>query len=237
MTLSEAIDATDALRQANEALLRERSELQKKADIAATQAPTTDISPEVQALMARAEIFKAALEPANFEGVDAATAANQKFELMQNYNQLVQAAQVKQMEYNQGRAEKMAQAKEEASRQIRSRIPEWSDAATRAQEETQIADLAHAYGYSRQEVEEILHTDPRGSHMLRDFLQARQKQARIEQGVQKIRKVPKTLPAQARVEAKKPTLAEAGAKLRELRNSSRETQQKARLSIDLGGIR
>ena len=230
VSISAAWDDRDNLRTAHEALLRERTELQERLNQAAVQAPPQGISPEAQALMSQVQIYQTALTQTDWSQVDPATAANQKLDLQMAIQQLQQQAQTKQIEYQAQQQDQFVKAQAEAERQIRAKIPEWSDSAVLETERRGIADMLSSYGLQPQEIEAIY--DPRVWHMLRDAWKARASQARISEGAKKIRKVSKTLGVGSRGASDKKLTPEQVRKAIS-KAKSREEKQKLRLSMPL----
>ena len=230
ISISAAWDERDSIRQQNDALLRERTELQERINQAAAQAPPPGISPEAQALMSQAQIYQTALTGTDWSQVDAGTAANQKMDLQIAIQQLQAQAQAKQVEYQAEQEDRMRKAQAEADRQIRAKIPEWSDSGVLETERRGIADMLHFYGLQPQEIEAIY--DPRVWHMLRDAWKAKTSQARISEGAKKIRKVSKTLSAGSRGAPERKMTPE---QVRKAINKakSREEKQKLRLTMPL----
>ena len=230
VSVSAAWDERDALRQAHDALLRERTELHERLNQAAVATPQTGISPEAQALMSQAQIYQTALTSTDWSQVDPGTAANQKMDLQLAIQQLQQQAQAKQVEYESGQQEQLAKAQAEADRQIRAKIPEWSDTAILETEKRGIADMLSSYGLQPQEIQAIY--DPRVWHMLRDAWKAKTSQARISEGAKKIRKVSKTLSAGSRG-APDRKMSPTDVRKAIGKAKTREERQRLRLSLPL----
>ena len=234
VSVSQAFDERKQLKQANDALLRERQELQEKVNQGSVTVPQKGISPEAQALMTQAQIYQQQLTQADWSNVDPAVAANQKLDLQMAAQQLVMQAQAKQQEYEAEQQKQLKAAYEEADRQTRSRIPEWNDAKVREADFQRIKDNAASYGIRSEEIETIV--DPRYRHWLRDLVKAKADVTRIEQGAKKIRKVSKTLGSGARVPQKtgKPTLKDVSQQLKQARadGRTREDVRKMRLNME-----
>ena len=234
VSVSAAWDEHKRLSEANDALLRERNELQEKVNVTQASAPTPGVSPEAQALMAQAQIYAQALQTTDWSQMDPATAANQKFDLQQAAMTMQQQAQAKQMEYQQGLQKQAETARLEAERQTRAAIPEWSDSRVYETEWREIGDMLHSYGVTPQETAEI--TDPRIRRLLRDHLKLRGEKQRIVEGARKVRKVSKTLGAGSRTPEKgKPTLKDVKQMLKDAKDkgATREEMQKMRLQVPL----
>lgn len=233
-TLSEMVDETGALKKANDALNRERHELQEKVNQGSVMVPQKGVSPEAQALMTQAQIYQQQLTQADWSQVEPAVAANQKMDLQLAAQQLVMQAQAKQQEYEAEQQKQLRMAYEEADRQTRSRIPEWNDAKVREADFQRIKDNAASYGIRAEEIETIV--DPRYRHWLRDLVKAKADVTRIEQGAKKIRKVSKTLGSGARVPQKtgKPSLKDVSQQLKQARadGRTREEVRKLRLGME-----
>lgn len=234
VSVSAAWDEHKRLSEANEALLRERNELQEKVNVSSAQAPTGGVSPEAQALYAQSQIYQQALQTTDWSRVDPALAANQKFDLQQAAMQMAQQAQAKQMEHERGLRAEAEKARLESERQTRAAIPEWSDPRVMETEWREIGDMMHSYGIQPQEVAEI--TDPRVRRLLRDHLKLRGEKQRIVEGAKKVRKVSKTLGAGSRAPEKpKPGLKDVKQMLKEAKEkgATREELQKMRLQVPL----
>ncbi len=234
VSVSAAWDEHKRLSDANDALLRERNDLQERLNTQAVQAPQPGVSPEAQALMAQAQIYANALQTTDWSQMDPATAANQKFDLQQAAMTMQQQAQAKQMEHHQKLQERAQKAKSEAERQTRAAIPEWTDPRVMEAEWREIGDMLHSYGVEQREVDEI--TDPRIRRLLRDHIKLRGDKRRIVEGAKKVRKVSKTLGAGSRTPEKgKPTLKDVKQMLKEAKDkgATREELQKMRLQVPL----
>ena len=232
-TLSQALDETHELKNANEVLLRESQELKEKLNQSATHVPQPNISPEAQALMNQAELYIKALQTTDWSQVDPAQAANQKMDLQLEIQRLQREAQEKQFAYQGELQKKISTAKAEADRQTRARIPEWSDGRVMATDKQAIADMLGGYGLSRQEVETIV--DPRVWQMLRDAQRAFMNGKRIEEGAKTVRKVSKTLSAGSRgaPEKKRLTPKQMRQEITKARDKGgREAAQRARLALE-----
>lgn len=216
VSVSQAWDDYKQLKDANETLLRERSELVEKVNQSATRVMQPGVSPEAQALANQAQMKMQQIAETDWSQVDPGMAANMKFDLQAQAQQLWQQAQAKQAEHQTAMQGEMRKALDEADRLTRAAIPEWNDQAVRNTEFKAIKDMVSAYGIQPQEVDEVI--DPRWRRFLRDQLQTNAKQARIQQGARKIRKVSKTLSPGARAPiAKAPTLDGARAQLQKAR--------------------
>ena len=234
-TLSEMVDDTGKLKEANDALLRERSELQEKVKTASTQMPTGGVAPEAQAMLAQAQIYHQALMQTDWSQVDAATAANQKFDLQQAIGQLQGQAQMKQAEYIQKQQARATEAMAEAERQIRAKIPEWTNEQTMAHEKRGIGDMLRGYGYTQQEIDSEM--DPRMWKLIHDAWKNTANVKRINEKAKTIRKVSRTLPPGSRTPTveKKPNLKDASRTIREARKTGgRRAEIEAIIKTPLG---
>lgn len=233
VSVSQAFDERKQLKQANDALLRERQELQEKVNQGSVTVPQKGISPEAQQLMTQAQIYQQQLTQADWSNVDPAIAANQKLDLQMAAQQLVMQAQAKQQEYEAEQQKQLKAAYEEADRQTRSRIPEWNDAKVREADFQRIKDNAASYGIRSEEIETIV--DPRYRHWLRDLVKAKADVTRIEQGAKKIRKVSKTLGSGARVPQKtgKSTLKDVSRELSKAKADGRTREQLRNMRLNM----
>ncbi len=236
VSMSAAWDERKSLKEANEALLKERNELQQKVNQAAVQMPQMSESPEAANLRMQAQQCQHALVATDWSQMDAATAASQKVDLQVMAQQYMQAAQQKQMEHQEKVEKTIRERQEEAEIQTRKRIPEWTDTRVRDIEWQNIADMMHPYGIPRQEVDNI--RDPRYRHFLRDALKATAEKQRIVEGARKIRKVSKkTLEAAARspIKSGEPDLKQVQRDIRDARKKgkTRAEIQKMRLEMPL----
>lgn len=216
VSVSKAWDDYSELTQANEALLRERGELQEKLNHISTQVPMQDTSPEAEVLARQAEVKLQAIRDTDWSKWEPGAAANAKLDLQMQAQDLWAKAQQKQVEHEQGRRTAVAKAIDEADRQTRSRIPQWNDAKVKEQEWNAVADMAKQYGISRQELDTAI--SPAWRHMLRDAMVAKAEKERVAKGVKKVRKVGTMLKSGARstpgpkkgsLEGAKETLAKA----------------------------
>ena len=234
VSISEAWDQHKQIKEANDALLRERAELQKRLDQSATTVPQQQVSPEASALMAQAHIYGKQLEQIMQDPNLAAdpTAANRKVDLQFAINGLVAQAQTKQAEWNAKRQEGVQKALDEIDRQTRSSIPEWNDANTQASEWRAISDMMTGYGAQNTDIKTF---SPWQRRLLRDAWRAMNQAKRAAEGAKRIRKVSKTLPAASRVPMKsKPSKEEARETIRSAK--TRDDKLKAMLSVDLGEL-
>lgn len=237
--VSQAWDDYRTLTQARDDLLRERSELQEKVSKSSMQVPAQQISPEAQQLMLQAQQYQQALmQPEYWQGMDPAQAVATKQDYMIAAQQLAQQAQAKQAEWQQKQTEKYRQALEEADRETRKAIPQWNDTAIREAEWRGIGDMLSTYGINEQELQQVV--DPRWRRLLRDAMQSRAQSQRIQQGVQKIRKVGKTVSPGARNDIPTtPTLDGAHAALKAARQGGADKEQmtRERLRVPLPDIK
>ena len=235
VSVSQAWDDYKSLKQANDALLRERSELAEKVEKAAVQVPQQGISPEAQALATQAQMRMQQITTTDWSQVDPGQAANIKFDLRQQAEDLWQQAQGKQAEHERNMRSELKKALDEADRQTRAAIPEWNDQAVRTTEWKGIGDMLSGYGIAQQEIDGVV--DPRWRRFLRDALKASGERARIEAGVRKINKVGgKTLSPGARAtQPTTSTLAGARAQLKRARSEGARGDQLAaeRLRVQL----
>lgn len=237
VSVSQAFDERKALKEANDALLRERAELQEKVTQVSTQVPMQDVSPEAQNLANQAHMKLQVLEQTDWSQWEAGAAANTKLDLQMQAQALWRQAEAKQAEHIGQVQQRQAQAIEAADRETRSRIPKWNEATARNADWQAIKDLTASYGIAANEIDMIV--DPRWRHFLHDALQARAKEARIAKGVKKVRKVGKVLSAGSRgaPAEKKPTLEDARKALADARarGASLEEVNRLRLKLPLGG--
>ena len=236
VSMSEAWDGRNKLEQANDALLRERSELQKRLESSATAIPNAEISPDAQALMAQAQIYNQQLQQImqdpNF--ANDPNAASRKVDLKFAIDNLVGQAQQKQAEWTQGQQEKIRQALDERDRQTRSQIPEWNDATVQATEWRGIADMMASYGIQDTNVQRF---NPAERRLLRDAWRAQNQAKRINEGAKRIRKVPKVLPSTSRAPMasklnKADTQKQASQEIKSAK--TRDERLKTMLKVDLG---
>ena len=234
VSVSEAWDQHKQIKEANDALLRERAELQKRLDQSAATVPQQQVSPEASAIMAKAQIYgqqlQAIMQDPNL--VNDPTAANRKVDLQYAINTLVAEAQTKQAEWNARQQESAYKALEERDRQTRSAIPEWNDANIQASEWRAISDMMSAYGVQTTDIKLF---PPAERRLLRDAWKAMNQAKRAAEGAKRIRKVSKTLPTASRVPMKsKPSKEEARETIRSAK--TRDDKLKAMLSVDLGEL-
>ena len=232
VTMSEAWDGRKTLEQANEALLRERAELQKQVDKSAASIPNADVSPEASALMAQAQIYNQQLQQIMQDPnlANDPNAASRKVDLKFAIDNIVAQAQQKQAEYQQGQQQALQKALSERDRQTRSEIPEWNDANVQATEWRGIADMLAAYG---QNETDITRFNPGERRLLRDAWKAMNQAKRVAEGAKRIRKVSKTLPTSSRVPMKsKPSREETRDKIRSAK--TRDERLRIALTEDLG---
>lgn len=237
--VSQAWDDYKTLTTARDDLLRERAELQERVSKSALQAPAQQVSPEAQQLMMQAQQYQQALmQPDLWQGMDATQAVSTKQDYMIAINTLTQQAQAKQQEWQQQQSERYRKVLEEAERETRKAIPQWNDPTIRETEWRGIGDTLSAYGITEQELKQVV--DPRWRRMLRDFMTSRATAARIEQGVQKIRKVGKTVaPGSRATLPKTPTLDGARATLNAAKKggADKEALTRERLRVQLPDIK
>lgn len=238
VSVSKAWDDYKAQVQANEALLRERAELQEKANRAATSVPQPGISPDAQALAFQAQEKMRLISESDWSQMDAGHAANFKLDLRSQADQLWQQAQAKQAEH-QGKVQtEMRNALEEADRQTRAQIPEWNDQSVRTSEVKAIKDHLSKYGISEQEADSVI--DPRWRRVLRDAQKASADVTRVQKGAKTIRKVGRTVAPGARAGTPKmPTLQGARAALKKAKEGGANKDQLARerLAVTLPDIK
>lgn len=238
VSVSAAWDDYKTLKEANDALLRERSELNEKVNRSATQVQQPRVSPDAQLLANQAQMKLQQIAETDWSQVDAGTAANLKFDLQAQAQQLWQQAQSKQAEHDQKLQGEFRTAMEEADRLTRAQIPEWNDQTVRNTEWKAIGDMLTRYGIQPQEVDSVV--DPRWRRFFRDALKASAEKARIQQGARKIRKVGKTVAPGARAGmTKTPTLAGARAQLKSAREqgATKGEMTRQRLNVQLPDIK
>ena len=229
-TISSLVDESRAVKESQEALLRERQALQERLNqTAATPPPNQGVSPEAQALMSQAQIYQQVLASTDWTTMDPGSAASQKVDLQMAIGQLQQQAQAKQLEYQQDVQTQIGQAMAEAERQVRALIPEWSDASVMNTERKAIVDMLRSYRLGDEEVATIY--DPRIWRLLRDANKALMTGKRIAEGAKKVRKVGKTLGAGSRAPEGKPSPEQLKRKMKNAK--SREARQALRLQMPL----
>lgn len=236
--VSAAWDDYKSLQEANDALLRERVELQEKVNRSATQMQQPGISQEAQMLANRAQIKLQQIAETDWSQIDPGQAANLKIDLRAQADQLWAQAQQKQAEHHEKQQQEVRKVLEEADRQVRAAIPEWNDSAVRAADWRAIGDMLSGYGIGQQEIDSVI--DPRWRRFFRDALQSKAQTARITQGAKKIRKVGKTLSPGSRAPiSKTPTLRGARAQLKAARDqgATKSELHRARLQVELPDIK
>lgn len=237
VSVSQAWDDYRTLKDANDTLLRERAELVEKANQAATRVMQPGVSPEAQSLANQAQMKLQQIHETDWSQVDPGMAANMKFDLQAQAQQLWRQAEAKQAEHQQALHVEATKAMEEADRLTRAAIPEWNDPSVRSTEWRAIGDMLRPYGIQPQEVDTVV--DPRWRRFFRDALKTNARQARIKQGVRKVQKVGKTLSPGARVATPKtPTLDGARAQLQKAKESGMTKSQLARerLNVELPDV-
>lgn len=240
VSVSQAFDDRKALQEANDALLRERAELQEKVTATNATAPVQEVNPEAQALANEAQLKLQAIRSTDWSQVDPGQAANIKLDLQMQAQDLWSKAEQKQAEHTQTVQKQFQERIQTADREVRSRIPEWNDTKMYTRDWQGIRDMAASYGIQAQEIDGVL--DPRWRHLFKDALQARAKEARLSKGVKTVRKVGRTAKASiaastSRATAEpKPTLGDARKRLADARKSgaSLEEINRLRLRIPLG---
>lgn len=209
VSVSQAWDDYKSVKDANDALLRERHELQEKVQQSAAQMPMAQQSPEAMALMSQAQVYRTQLqglmqaEQNDQNLLNDPSVASQKVNLDFAIRQLEQQAAVKQNEHMQGYQQQVQKAINERDVQTRSRIKEWNDPAIVQAEWTAISDMLRSYGI---EDTNISGYSPNVRHLLRDTMLARNAEKRIIEGAKKVRKLSKkTLSAGSRSPSKSAT--------------------------------
>jgi len=117
----------------------------------------------------------------------------QKFqEAFQQGNQAVQVAQQKMQAHQQ-------QVVGKAAEKMLELMPEWKSVETRRADQGKIRTVMKEYGYSDQIIDGI--KDPHAMHMLREFVNMREKLAEYEnagaEAIKKVRKAPKVIGTKA----------------------------------------
>lgn len=237
--VSQAWDDHKTLTKARDDLLRERAELQDKVSKQSMQVPAQQVSPEAQQLLMQAQQYQQALmQPELWQGMDPTQAVSQKQDYMIAAQTLMQQAQAKQQDWQREQAEKYRKALEEADRETRKAIPQWNDPAIRETEWRGIGDMLSRYGITEQELNQVV--DPRWRRLLRDAMQTRAQSQRIEKGVQRIRKVGKTVaPGARQTMPTTPTLEGARATLNAAKQAGadKESLTRERLRVQLPDIK
>jgi len=234
VSMSAAWDERKRLQEANDALIRERGELQERVNQTATHVQQPGWSPEAQTLANQAQMKMQQIAETDWSQLDPGQAANIKFDLQAQAQHLWAQAQQKQGEHQQALQKHMQEAMAEADRQTRALIPEWNDQGVRTTEWKSIGDMLNPYGIRQEELDTVV--DPRWRRFFRDALQSRREKARIQAGAKKLRKVGKTLGGGARAAMKKtPTLEGAKHALTKARKdgASKSQLEAMRLQVEL----
>ena len=237
VSVSQAFDERKALKEANDALLRERVELQEKVTQTSTQVPTQDIDPEAFQLAESAKYKLSLIEDTDWSQYEPGLAANTKLDLQMQAQALWRQAEMKQAAHNEQVQQRQKEAISNAYTEVLKRIPEWSTEQTRVAGWDALKKFAAPYGFQPHEIDQLV--DPRLVHVFHDALQARAKEKRIEKGVKKVRKVGKVLSAGSRgaPAEKKPTLDDARKALADARarGATQEEVNNLLLRLPLGG--
>ncbi len=234
--IGQALNDIKSVREANEALLRERQELREKAQKSAAEMPVAQQSPDAMALMAQAQMYRQQLqgimqaEQNDPNLVNDPGVASQKVNIDYTIRSLEQQAAQKQMEYDKGLQEQIRKTFEERDMQTRARIKEWNDPNVRQAEWTAISDELKADGVDNVDINQV---PPNMRAFLRRAWRAIAAEKRIKEGPKTIRKVGKVLPASARVShvKPKPDRTALSQKIRDTKNP--EEAMKLRLTAEL----
>jgi len=238
VSVSKAWDDYKAQVEANQALLRERAELQEKANKAATHVQKPGVSPEAQALAYQAQNIMQQIKDGDWSAMDDGAAAKMQNTWRIHAEDLWQQAQAKQAEHQAEVQKQMRSALEEADRQTRAQIPQWNDQSVRTLEVKAIKDHLSRYGISEQEADSVI--DPRWRRVLRDAQKDSADVTRVQKGAKTIRKVGRTVAPGARAGTPKtPTLAGARAALQKAKEGGANKDQlvRERLAVTLPDIK
>lgn len=233
VTLSQVIDDAKSLRGVNEALSRERDELQGKLNQAAAQ-PTQampQMPEEISEKLFEAKMCERALAEGNWQGMDSGQASQQQISLMTRAQTLRNEANELRMKHHQEVQAGFQKLRDEADKQVRQLIPEWADSRVRAQDERANRDFVQAWGFRPEEYDNS--PDPRMRRMVQAFRQLSAKVKKVETKAKQVRKVSKTVSAGARQGLnERVSLDDAKRKINEAQGTS--NKQKMRLTVPLG---
>lgn len=232
VTLSKVIDDAKSLRSTNDALSRERDELQSRLNQASTSMPAAmpPVSPEVQKLLVQAELHEQALLEGNWQGMDSGDASQQQIFLMTKANQLRAEAQQKALEHQAKMQEQFAKVREEAEKQVRQLIPAWSDSKVRTQDERANRDFVKNFGFKPEEYDNAL--DPRMRHLVNFARQQASQVEKVKTKAKAVRKVSKVLPPGSRQGEQRVSLEDSKRKISDAKSQSEK--QRLRLTLPLG---
>lgn len=237
--LGQALNEAKTLKEAHDALSRERDELHEKLSKTSVPMPQgyQQVAPEAQEMLGQIHQYQtqlAELDKTNWEGWEPGQAAATQIRTVRTIEDLRQRAQAVQAKYQGELQSQMVQAREEADRQTRSRIKPWADPAVMARDKQAIKDMGSRYGYEPHDIDAI--ADPRVWQILHDLQKAGAEIKQVRDKAKAVRKVGKTLPAGgARGSGDgKATRAE---QLRGLKSARTPTERsKIRQSVDLGPL-
>ena len=238
--LSRVLDDFKELSTANSALSQERDELQEKLNQSVTSVPSNgQMSPELlEALILNreAEGYQQMLLTTDWSQLDPQSANSQRLDLQQAIQVRQSQAQAKAHEHQTKMHEHMRKARGEVEKQIRQKIPAWSDRKIRAQEEQRARDTAVRFGYTAEEYDSWV--DPRAVHVMHELSKLQEEKALVKKGVKRVRQVRKgsTLGEGSRdTGGDKVTPEEAARRIRDAK--TREARSATRMKVDLGPLR
>ena len=232
VSLSDALNEAQTLKQTHDALSRERDELREKLAQASSQGPVSMQDPELTELGIKLKWMQQALADPSWAQLPPEEANSQRLNLMSQIEATKAEIATKQTEVHGKWQEQAAKSREALSKQIRSKIPEWNNPVVLNADMQANLDFMAQYGYNGNDTSWC--SDARLVQVVNDARKALAKAKKIEKGAKVVNKVSrKTLGAGARGGPEGPaSLSDSKRKISEA--SGRENKQKARLTVPLG---